>query len=107
MSIRIPRGTPDPTIDAIVECLRPYDAQNPGAKIEVYRQNPVSVRLRVVDPTFKQLSRSERSKVVWPILRQLPDDVLQEISFVILVPPEEETSSMSSREFDDPLPSRF
>ncbi|HEX4608348.1 MAG TPA: hypothetical protein VH092_09090 [Urbifossiella sp.] len=105
MPITILRGKTDEVIDAIVAALRSYDESHPDASIEVYRQNSVSIRIRVIDPSFHTLSRTDRSKQIWPLLRTLPEETLQEISFVILIAPGEKISSMSSREFDDPIPS--
>lgn len=101
------RGNSDSVVDQVAACLKPFVDTHPKAVVEVYRQNQVSVRVRVIDPSFATMNRPERSRQVWPLLRTLPDEVLSEISFVILVPPEEKLTSMSSREFDDPIPSRF
>ncbi|HEV3085151.1 MAG TPA: hypothetical protein VGY66_35655 [Gemmataceae bacterium] len=55
MAIKIPRGRADAIIKKIIDALREYEIANPRAQIDVYRQNPVSVRIRIVDPAFKGL----------------------------------------------------
>jgi stress-induced morphogen len=107
MAVRIPRGASDSAVGEVIQKLGRYQADHPAAEIEVYRQNQASIRVRVIDPAFRTLSRSERSKMVWPLLRELPEETLSEVSMVLLISPEEKETSMVSREFDDPLPSRF
>jgi stress-induced morphogen len=107
MAVRVPRGKPDAAVKKIARQLEQYLADHPDAEIEVYRQNQVSIRVRVIDPAFRTLSRSERSRMVWPLLRQLPEDTLGEVSMVLLISPEEKETSMVSREFDDPIPSQL
>lgn len=99
------RGDTDPVVEAVVDALRAYQADHPEAEIEVYRRNDVSVRVRVIDPGFTALSRAERSKQVWPVLRRLSEEVLSEVSLVILVSPVERATSFASLEFDHPVPS--
>jgi stress-induced morphogen len=105
MAIEI-RGTADSTLKAFAKQLKEYARAHPAAEIELYRHDPYSVRIRIVDPDFRQKTRSMRHQEVWPILYRLPEDTLNELSFLVLVPPEERESALSSREFDDPLPSR-
>lgn len=75
MAIKIPRGRADAIIKKIIDALREYEIANPRAQIDVYRQNPVSVRIRIVDPAFKGLEKSERHANVWRFLATLPEDV--------------------------------
>jgi hypothetical protein len=42
---------PDPLLKQIVKALEEYALAHPRAKIEVYRQNSVSVRTRIIDPS--------------------------------------------------------
>ena len=79
-----------------------YLPRHPNAQIATYRYNSVSVRVRVVDPDFAGKDTAERDEMVWPILEELPDKVLQDISILLLVTPEERTSSFLSQEFDTP-----
>jgi stress-induced morphogen len=107
MAVRVSRGKSDASIEQIVEQLERYEAEHPKAKIEVYRKNASSIRIRVIDPAFHTLSRSERSRMVWPLLRQLPEETLSEVSMVLLISPQEKKTSPVSLEFDDPSPSRL
>jgi stress-induced morphogen len=107
MAVRVSRGRSDAAIKKIVEQLEQYAVDHPKADIEVYRKNSTSIRVRVVDPSFRTLSRSERSRMVWPLLRELPEETLSEISMVLLLSPEEKKTSLVSLEFDDPSRSQL
>ena len=99
MSVRVPRGKSDAAVKKIARKLESYQTDHPEAEIEVYRYSPASVRVRVVDPAFHPMSRSDRSKYVWPLLRQLPEETLSEVSMVLLISPDEKASSPVSQEF--------
>jgi hypothetical protein len=105
MAVRV-LGERDSTVGEVAEVLEHYQSLHPAAEIDVYRYSPVSIRIRVVDPDYQTLSRSERSKLFWPILRRLPEDPLSEVSLVLLIPPEEKETSPVSREFDAGLYAR-
>lgn len=105
MSISIPRGQSDEVIDRIVEALRAFEADHPSARIDLYRQNSVSVRVRIIDPAFAGRNRIERSQQVWHYLDSLPDEVQSDLSSVILLTPEETGKSLANLEFEDPVPS--
>src|SRR5262245_39825931 len=84
MPIRIPRGEPDAVIERIIGALRAYEVEHPIARIDLYRQNPVSVRDRIVDPDFARQNKIERSKEAWKYLNALSDEVQSDISTLIL-----------------------
>jgi hypothetical protein len=52
MSIRILRGDTDPVIEQIIQALKIYEDDHPNSEIALYRQNPVSVRIRIIDPNL-------------------------------------------------------
>lgn len=81
---------------------REYLAHHPKAVIDAYRYNSVSVRVRIVDSDFAGKDTAEREEMVWPILKALPDRVVQDISILLLLTPEERTSSFLSQEFETP-----
>ncbi len=105
MPVQITRGTSDPVMDQIAAALDQYLAAHPAARVEMYRQNQVSIHVRVVDPAFSGVKRGDRGDEIWSLLYQLPEDVVADVSVLILVAPEEVHTSPSSREFDDPIPS--
>ena len=84
-----------------------YLPKHPDAQIDVYRYNPVSIRVRILDPDFAGKDVREREDMVWPILDTLPDRVLTDLSILLLLPPEEREASLLSLEFDDPSRSRL
>jgi stress-induced morphogen len=105
MAITIRRGESDTTIKKIVDVLRDYETDHPKAQIELYRQNPVSVRVRILDPDFAGTNKVERSKAVWKYLDKLSDEEQSDISSLLLLVPDETRMSFANFEFEDPVPS--
>lgn len=105
MAVKLRTKRPDKLLKAIVTALDQYQANHPGAEIEAYRQNSVSVRIRIVDPSFKGQSRAEREDDVWAALNQLPDETVAEVSLLLLLTPDEAKKSFANQEFDNPIPS--
>jgi stress-induced morphogen len=105
MPVKLRTDKPDKRLRRIVAALEDYAAAHPRAQIEAYRHGSVSIRIRIIDPTFKGQSRAQREEDLWAILERLPDDVVAEISLLLLYTPEEAKKSFASAEFDDPIPS--
>jgi hypothetical protein len=110
MPVSVPRG-PRPEEDeglrAVVGALEQYQHQHPGSGLEAYRHGQFLIRIRVINPAFRGMTKSERHKAVWPYLNDLPEEVVSDVSTLILLTPEELKSSFASFEFDDPIPSRL
>lgn len=106
MSMKL-RGTTDKYLEAVMEVLAKYEAQHPHAEIEGYRQNSVSLRIRIVDPDFAGVSRTDRHNTVWRILDELPEEIQSHLSTILLLTPDEKKASFASFEFDDPVPSKL
>ncbi len=98
---------PDARLTKIAKVLERYAAEHPTAEVEAYRQNQVSVRVRIVDPAFHGLSRSQREDDFWAAFGELPDDLTAELSVLLLLTPDEAKKSLASIEFDDPTPSKL
>lgn len=107
MSIKLRTENPDEILKRVAEALEQYQAAHRRAEIEAYRQNSVSVRVRVIDPGFEGKSRTQREDEVWPFLNKLPEETSAEISLLLLLTPKEAKTSFASLEFDDPIPSRI
>ncbi|HEX7449918.1 MAG TPA: hypothetical protein VF306_20325 [Pirellulales bacterium] len=67
----------------------------------------MSIRIRIIDPQFKGLDRVEREDLVWPLLDTMPDDAHADITFLLLLTPDEVGNSPGNYEFEHPLPSRL
>ena len=104
MAITI-RGSSDQELLSIQQALLPYEEQYPEAIIELYRRNSISIRIRVVDPSFDGMEKSDRHSRIWEYLEKLPEDVQSDISMVVLLTPEETKRSLANLEFEDPSPS--
>lgn len=94
-------------LEKIIEALELYESEHPHANIDLYRQNSVSVRIRIIDPDFSGLGKSQRSQIAWRYLGTLAEDVQSDISTVLLLTPDETTKSFANLEFNDPIPSRL
>jgi hypothetical protein len=83
--------------------------QFPGYPTEypprAYRYNPASIRVRLVHDMFKGKSRSEREKMVLPVIRTLPEEIQQDLMVLLLLPPDELGRSAMNLEFEHPTPS--
>lgn len=107
MAITVPRGKQDEIIDQMIKVLEAHQADHPKARIELYRYNRFSARIRIIDADFADQTRAERSKAVWKYLGALDDEAQADISSLILLAPDETGISLMNLEFDDPTPSTF
>jgi hypothetical protein len=107
MAIKLQGKRPDPILRQIANALGEYEKAHPHAKIKVYRQNSVSVRIRVLNPEFAGRSRAQREKEVWAVLNNLPEEAVAEISLLLLLTPDEAKNSFASFDFDHPIPSKL
>ena len=107
MAIKIPRGKSDDILEKIITALRSYEAEHPRAEIDLYRQNSVSVRVRIIDPEFSGQGKPQRNELVWRYFDTLPDEAQSDISTLLLLTPEETKTSFANFEFDDPIPSKL
>jgi hypothetical protein len=81
-------------------------------QVDAYRYNPASIRLRVIDPRFENLSDELRDGMVEPFLNQLPESTQADIVTLFTFAPSELhrtpktlRSFLLNAEFDDPSPS--
>ena len=58
------RGKVDPILSAIADALTAYEKAHPKADIAIYRQNSVSVRVRIVDSELAGISKADRHDLV-------------------------------------------
>ena len=107
MAVTTRVAKPDEQVQQIIDVLREYEVAHPEAHIEVYRQNSVSIRIRIVDPDFHGKRIGVREDEVWTLLDKLPDETRADITFLLLITPEEKPTSMASFDFDNPVPSRL
>ena len=104
MAVRISRGTSDAVLERIAAALEAYKADHPQAVIDLYRQNPASVRVRIIDPDFAGKGKSVRHQMAWQCLDRLDEDGQGDISTLVLITPDERARSFANIEFEDPVP---
>lgn len=101
------RGKADARLRQLARALEPYAEAHPRADVVLYRHNSVSVRIRIVSPHFAGSSRADREDEIWSALAALPEDVVSELSLLLLLTPAETKESFANREFENPVPSRL
>ena len=81
-------------------------------RVDAYRYNLASIRVRVIDPQFEGLSIDQRDTLVEPYLDKLPERTLGDIMTLLTFAPSELVQTpktlrafMRNAEFDDPSPS--
>ena len=105
MAINICRGTTDEILEEIRKVLVSFQKDHPSARIDLYRHNSASVRVRVIEPDFSGMSRKDRHNLVWKYLDPISEDAQADISMLVLLAPTEVEKSMGNLEFEDPVPS--
>ena len=84
-----------------------YESHHPQARIDVKRYNSACVRVRIIDPDFQGQSLADRDDAVWDVVDKLPQEVVSEVSLLVLLTPKESKTSSLNIEFDHPTPSPF
>jgi hypothetical protein len=81
-------------------------------KVDAYRYNPASIRVRVIDPRFEGLTHEQRDTMVEPHLGQLPERTQGDIMSLFTFAPSELQQApktlrefLLNTEFEDPSPS--
>jgi stress-induced morphogen len=104
---KIVRGSKDAMVKALKEAMERYEHQYPGSRGSLYRQNPADIRVRIIDERFAKMSRWKRHNQVWKFLADIVgDDIISEVSTLILLPPKELKRSFANMDFEEPLPAR-
>jgi hypothetical protein len=93
----------DKDVRSILDALRPFAEAHPQARIDIHRDNDVIIRIRIIDPGFQGLDRVERDAQIWPLLEKLPEDTLNQITFMLPITPKETKKSMANMDFEDSL----
>jgi stress-induced morphogen len=70
--------------------------------VEAYRYNPASIRVRVIDERFRDKSKAERDAMVAPYLKELPPQVRDDVTLLLLLTEDEKYQSMMNTEFEHP-----
>lgn len=96
-----------PDLLEITQALEGYQQSHPEAVIKSYRQNSVSIHVRIIDPGLRGMDKAERHDLIWKILESLPESMLSQISILLLLTPEEVKGSFANMDFEDPIPSRL
>jgi stress-induced morphogen len=102
----ITRGPKDQAAKKMKIALDAFEKQYMGSVATLYRQDSVSIRVRIVDKRFAKMSIPDRHDLAWNFLvDRLDEDTLQQLSVLLLLSPAETKSSFMNQEFDDPIPS--
>jgi len=58
-------------------------------KVDAYRKNPAVIHVRIIDQRFLNMSDCERDDMVSPYLDQLPREVRDAITYLLMLAPAE------------------
>ncbi|MGC8638380.1 MAG: hypothetical protein ACP5XB_00715 [Isosphaeraceae bacterium] len=105
MAVEILKGERDDIMGQIEAVLETYQRDHVKAQITMYRQNSMSVRIRIIDPDFTGMSKADRNDLVWNYLDRLAEDAQADVSVLLLLTPSETPKSFANMEFEDPVPS--
>jgi acid stress-induced BolA-like protein IbaG/YrbA len=100
------RGQTDVAVDAIREALEQFGLEHPAARLSVYRYNSGSIRLRIISDAFDSMSEAQRHDFVWPFIEPLDEDVVAQISIMVLLTPKEEAAKDSIMNIEFEYPTR-
>src|SRR5256885_17183052 len=104
----IVRGNHDAEVQALKDALDAYEAAYPGSEAALYRHNPASIRLRVIDRRFEGMPKSRRHAYAWDFLAaRVKEDTLADVSQLLTLAPSELKMSFANFEFEDPIPSKL
>jgi len=95
----------DDNVEQVAAALEEFEKSHEHADCIVYRYNPASIRIRIVDNVFSGRSKSERHDYAMRYLSKLPDDTLSEVSILLCLEPGEQ--SLLDFEFLDPTRSKL
>lgn len=84
-----------------------FKASHPQSEIQVKRQNSVSIRIRIIDPSFAGMDLVDRDREIWRMLETLPARVQSQITMVLLLTPDEAADSFANLEFNLPIASKL
>ncbi len=81
-------------------------------RVDAYRYNSASLRVRVIDKRFESIPREERDQIVEPFIDKLPPSTQSDIVSLVLLSPSEFNQPnntfrefMLNTEFENPSPS--
>ena len=91
----------DDAVSQVAEVLSEFGKSHKHAESIVYRYNPASIRVRIVDPIFHGRSKGERHDYALGFLRSCPNDALAQVLILLCLEPGE--TSLLDPEFQDPM----
>jgi len=104
----IKKGPEDKAVKELNAALGEYESQYPGSETSIYRQNRGAIRVRIVDERFAGKSKSSRHNEVWQFLSErVSEEVMSEVSALLLLQSAEKQTSLANLEFDDPQSSQL
>ncbi len=78
-------------------------------RVDAYRYNSASIRVRVIDPRFEEMSVLDREDLVFPVIDKLPERTREDILLLLILAPSElrgrNRHMLVNQEFENPLPS--
>lgn len=99
-------GRPAPDIAEVFRLLESYSNEHALAEVGVFRRLDDRISVRIIDPDFRGMSRQRRNDGVWDVLNAGPRQLLEKVSVLLLMTPEEAADAhTSAAEFESPTSS--
>jgi stress-induced morphogen len=89
---------------AFMKALKPYLAEHRRATVDMYRRSRFALRIRIIDPDFAGLDRVDRDELIREYIKSVPDEVMDELSMLLLLTPDEVEQSIANFDFENPEP---
>jgi stress-induced morphogen len=106
MGIEI-KDSADDVLNKVKDALQPYVDRHNQVEVVIRRQGRYAIRVRIINPAFAGLSRSERHEAIWAYLESLPESILSDVSLLLLLTPEEAAQPLADFAFDDTVANRL
>jgi len=93
-------GVHEPDVAQVIKAFRAAGFR----KVDAYRYNSASIRVRVVSKKFAELENWQRHDLADKIILTLPEEIQRDMIFTVLVTPDEVADSTKNEEFEHPSP---
>jgi stress-induced morphogen len=93
-------GAEDARVQQLAKAMGAWQSEHVRSEIAVKRVNDFMVNIRVIDPDFQGMNRGERHDKIWEILETVPDEIVEEVSVLLLLTPSEANRPFADAAFD-------
>lgn len=104
MTTKLYRGREDDQLNQVRDALQSYQDSRRNAEIPFYEQNPHSIRICIIDASFRTRPVQDREEEIWWELSDVDDATYGNVTLLVMLGPEEAKDSLLYLGFMHPLP---